>query len=267
MIFGCCTAMEHYDQLVKLGYDAITLSGTDLAGMSEDAFHKTCRIAEKGKLVLNSVNDFCRKDIRLTGPASVQSPQVLKEYCARQMRRAKALGIRYIGVGAPYSRSLPEGYPIDDARRDFLFNMELIAECAEQYGLVVLLEAISAPQCNFITVTDEAYAFIKAFNHPNVRLVYDTYHAYRMGEDTAIVHAAIEKIRVVHTAHFNGEGRTAPAGEYQKAHEKYFDAILQAGFDGEVTFEADLQEPEEMSHALRAMKELCEKSIEASAVG
>lgn len=254
MLFGCCAAIGDYPRLEALGYDCITLSAKELHDLSESDYARALNLIQGGKLLCNSTNDFSREDIRLIGPG--YSRGVLKAYSERIMGRAKGLGIRYIGLGAPVSRYIQNGYPYARAYDELLESVSLLAGLAYSHGLTLLLEAMNSRACNLITTTDEALAFLERLGVQDVGLVYDTYHAYGMGESADPVARAMKAIKVVHTAHAVQGRRRLPAGDYMREHEGYFQALAAYGFHGEITLEAEMGEENELKEALATLKHL-----------
>ncbi|GAB5412504.1 MAG: hypothetical protein Cons2KO_01070 [Congregibacter sp.] len=58
-------------------------------------------------------------------------------------------------------------------------NLKYAADIAQRYGLVLGLEPINAREWTgtFVTTAPHAHLIVQAVDHPNVRMIYDTYHA------------------------------------------------------------------------------------------
>jgi len=64
MKIGCCIDISHYDRLVQLGYDSITLAAKDVAAWDSETFLRNSQILSAGPLACISLNSFCTPALR-----------------------------------------------------------------------------------------------------------------------------------------------------------------------------------------------------------
>ena len=76
-------------------------------------------------------------------------------------------------------------------------NLFALAEYAQQYGIVLGLEYLNRFESYLVTTTDELIQLIDEINHPNCKLMFDSFHANIEEQNIA---AAIKKManRLVH---------------------------------------------------------------------
>lgn len=256
MLFGCCTTIEHYDEVAAAGYGAITLAAKDVAAMDAAAFDRARDIISGGPLRALSLNSFSGSDVRLNGPD--YSPEALKRYAVPLLERAGALGIRYVGIGAPASRNLETGADAAEATARFEEAMALLCRLAAPLGIDILMEAVCDIECNFITTTTEALALVKRLALPNLHLVYDIYHARMMREPLDNIDSAASEIRVVHIAQDVARGQRHYLDEaHIEEYRPYLARLRDAGYMGEVSLEAFHGEvAEELPKSLAILKKL-----------
>ncbi len=76
-------------------------------------------------------------------------------------------------------------------------NLFALAEYAQQYGIVLGLEYLNRFESYLVTTTDELIQLVDEINHPNCKLMFDSFHANIEEQNIA---AAIKKMahRLVH---------------------------------------------------------------------
>lgn len=259
MIYGCCTSFDNYNLLIKHGYDRIILPATELMAMDEAAVIGVRKTLAEGPVKCSSLNSFCTPALILCGNGF--DPAAIKSYCTRLASRAHLIGAEYIGVGAPKSRSVPEGFIRELAMAQFKQSLSILCAACAPYKITILLEAVCSLECNFITTTEEALAVVKALNTDNLALVFDTYHAFMMGEDARPLRQAITDIKLIHVAQNIDNKRHYLRRENLAEYQVFFDALRDAGFSGEVSVEAFYDDMDaQLDETLDIMKLLCTNS-------
>lgn len=236
MQFGCCTTMEYYDELARLGFDCIELPGKVVAAMDAAAFEAVAARVAAGPLPCCGLNAYCPPEIVIAGPG--WDLRAARDYAERLLPRARQLGARSVGIGAPASRILPEGFDRALARRQLVEFLRATAEVADRCGLTLLLEAVCTRECNFVNTTPEALEILQELALPNLFLVYDIYHAAVMGEDPALLDAAFPLLRHVHICRDAQGERTYLKAQRPQPYRRYVDRLLALGYDGAISLEA-----------------------------
>lgn len=181
MEIGCCGLTDSYEIVAEMGYDYIELSARQIMLLSDKAFDDFRLLYENTALPCRGFNDFCNADLPLVGPD--RDAEKINAYCADVVRRGSVLGIRSIGIGAPFARILPDGYPKETADREMMDFLTTLNRHAKPAGIMILLEAVHQGLCNYLCYTKEAFDIVQRFQDENVRMVLDYYHAAVMKED------------------------------------------------------------------------------------
>lgn len=227
--------------------------------MDMQAFERMRVKLSRGPIKCQALNSFCAPQLILCGPSF--DDQKVASYIQVLADRAARIGVKYIGIGAPKSRSIPSDFSKKTAMEQFGRSLRIICQACAPYDITVLLEAVCSLECNFITTTDEAAAVIENLKLDNLQLVYDTYHAFMMGEDDAPLHRAMKHIKLVHVAQNIDGKRHYLRRENLAEYQVYFNALLEGGYDGEVSVEAFYDSIEEqLDETLDIMKILCSRS-------
>jgi D-psicose/D-tagatose/L-ribulose 3-epimerase len=106
---------------------------------------------------------------------------------------------------------------------------------AKKVGVTIALEFLNRFEIFFINTAADAAALCDEANHPNVKMMYDSFHAHieEKSQYQAIVGA---KRHIVHF-HVSENDRGVP-GSGQVHWNDYFRAIKEIGFDGRLTIES-----------------------------
>jgi sugar phosphate isomerase/epimerase len=129
--------------------------------------------------------------------ASKEEREALLDYTRQAIEFASALGCGNLVFGCPKNRTVPEGLSdyIEIAGEFFA----KIADCAEQGGVVIALEA-NPPiyGTNFINTTAEAFSFVKDLARRGLRVNVDLGTLIENGEDWGLVVGEIELVNHIH---------------------------------------------------------------------
>jgi D-psicose/D-tagatose/L-ribulose 3-epimerase len=106
---------------------------------------------------------------------------------------------------------------------------------AASVGVTVGLEALNRFECYLLNTMDDLAAFIRRVGHPNIRAMYDTFHA-NIEEADPIGALTRNRNEVVHI-HLSENDRGVP-GRGNIPWDETFAAIRDIGFDGWLTIES-----------------------------
>lgn len=110
-----------------------------------------------------------------------------------------------------------------------------IGDHARTRGVTVCLEALNRFECYLLNTVDALAAHIRDIDHPNIRAMYDTFHANI--EETDPISALTQNRDVVHHIHISENDRGVP-GRGNIPWAETFAAIQETGYDGWLTIEA-----------------------------
>jgi D-psicose/D-tagatose/L-ribulose 3-epimerase len=125
--------------------------------------------------------------------------------------------------------------PTADEFRWGVDTMRRVADHAAQAGVTIATEYLNRFENYFLTSVDQTVAFVKAVDHPNVRMMYDTFHANIEEKRVAqAIRAAADWTVLVHVSE---NDRSVP-GTGLVHWDETFDALHAAGYDGWMVVEA-----------------------------
>jgi D-psicose/D-tagatose/L-ribulose 3-epimerase len=109
------------------------------------------------------------------------------------------------------------------------------AEHAQQANVTLVVECLNRFECYFLNCAEDAARFCREVNHPNLKMMYDTFHANIEEKD---IRAAVEacKDQMVHV-HISENDRSTP-GEGGVDWDTSFAALKEANYDGWMVVEA-----------------------------
>lgn len=125
--------------------------------------------------------------------------------------------------------------PTEDEFKWGVETMQQVAEYAANANVTIVTEYLNRFENYFLTSVDQTVAFVAAVNHPNVRMMYDTFHANIEEKDlTAAITAAMPWTKIVHIS----ENDRSTPGQGHVAWDETFDAIKANDWDGWMVVEA-----------------------------
>jgi D-psicose/D-tagatose/L-ribulose 3-epimerase len=125
--------------------------------------------------------------------------------------------------------------PTDDEFRWGVETMQRIAEHAAAAGVTIAVEYLNRFENYFLTCVEQTVRFVAGVNHPQVRMMYDTFHANIEEKDlSAAIATAVPHTVLVHISE---NDRSIP-GTGHVHWDVTFDALAAAGYDGWMVVEA-----------------------------
>jgi len=110
-----------------------------------------------------------------------------------------------------------------------------IGDCAEAFDVTICLEALNRFECYFLNTMDALADHVREINHPQIRAMYDTFHANI--EETDPIAALTRNADVIEHIHISENDRGVP-GRGNIPWGETFEAIAQSGYDGWLTIES-----------------------------
>ncbi|WP_437224784.1 sugar phosphate isomerase/epimerase family protein [Planctomicrobium sp. SH661] len=109
------------------------------------------------------------------------------------------------------------------------------ADYAQKQNVTLVVENLNRFECYFLNSSEDNGRFCREVNHPNLKMMYDTFHSHIEEKD---VFAAVEscKDQMVHV-HISENDRSTP-GEGQVDWDASFEALRRVNYDGWFMIEA-----------------------------
>jgi len=125
--------------------------------------------------------------------------------------------------------------PTEDEFKAGVETLQRAGEKAQSRDIMIATEYLNRFEIYFLTTAAQASRFVKAVNHPYVKMMYDSFHGHieEKNQAAAIASCAGETIHV----HVSENDRGVP-GTGQVDWDSYFAGFKASGYDGYFTIEA-----------------------------
>src|SRR5262245_16683004 len=127
------------------------------------------------------------------------------------------------------------GGPTDDEKKRAAEVLRQSAEVAKQHNVMLAIEYLNRFECYFLTTAQQAKALVQEVNHPNFRMMYDTFHANIEEKNIPQTIAGIAG-SFVHVHISENDRGTPGTGHVHWA--ETFQALRQVKYDGWMVIEA-----------------------------
>lgn len=240
MKFGCTGTPEDIPTIRQAGYDYIEMSCKQLLALPPAQLLRAAAALEKNGLPCKALNAYCPKELVIAGEGF--QPKAARAYAKKAALLAQQLGVSHVGIGSPYSRILPAGFPRETADAQAVQFFTVTAEEFGTRGVFVGIEALGRCYCNYINLLAEAVALAKKINNPWLGVCLDFYNMEQNGEADCPLDFAGPWVRHAHISDDAGGPlkRYFFKKEKAPAHERRLRALAALGFRGAVSLEVDL---------------------------
>ena len=239
----------------QLGFSYVELLGRQLAAMDDGAFAVLEKTLWKAGIRCEGMNGYCPPQITIAGPGF--DPGAAAEYSRKLAGRGRALGVRVVGIGSPFSRTLPEGYDRRVAEAQLKDFLKITAEAMGKYGITVCLEALAPCYCNFINYAAEAVEITREIGWDSIKVVLDYYNMEGTGEADRDMGDWIYDIAHVHISDDAGspQKRYFLRADKCSIHRKRLGSLVKNGYKGTATLEVDLPvNRDDAAHSLKILE-------------
>lgn len=114
-------------------------------------------------------------------------------------------------------------------------SMRQVAEYAGEVDVMLGVEALNRFECYLLNVHKDSAKFVREVNHPNCKMMYDTFHSNI--EESDMAQAIRDCSDVLHHVHISENNRATP-GSGHVDFDTNFDALKEVGYDGWMVVEA-----------------------------
>jgi sugar phosphate isomerase/epimerase len=231
---GVCTSFDKSSLLSQSGFSYIEpgVGSFLVPSKSDEEFSVLLNQAKVSALPILACNSFLPGNLKSVGANAVHNE--ILGFAEKAFERAKKAGIKIIVFGSGGSRSIPEGFSKEKARKQFVKLCYAMGPIARKYGITVVIEPLNSKECNFINSVGEGGEIVMEINHPNIRLLADIYHMMMENEGPESIVKYGKLIKHVHVA--EKEGRAAP-GTHNEDLTAYYAALKQINYKGWLSVE------------------------------
>jgi D-psicose/D-tagatose/L-ribulose 3-epimerase len=125
--------------------------------------------------------------------------------------------------------------PTADERKRSVENLRAASEYAATRDVTIVVEYLNRFEMYLVNCAADAAALVREVDHPNCRLMYDTFHAHIEEKDPrAALHACSDVLVHFHAS----ENDRGTPGTGQVAWDATFTALKEIGYDGWIVVEA-----------------------------
>ncbi|MCE5342685.1 MAG: sugar phosphate isomerase/epimerase [Eubacteriales bacterium] len=237
MLIGVTATPSELPVVARTGFDYVELSGKAVAAMPEDAFLALREALGQAGLPCLGFNACFPAEVTIAGPGF--DPEKARRYAEILAGRALALGVRMVGVGSPFSRRIPDGYPEGRAMREAADFLRILRDVMAPAGVTVCVEALADCYCNFINTLPEAAVLAML---ADCKVVLDYYNMELMGEANRDLRPYLPLIAHVHISDDDGSPQLRSPLKPEKAaiHRRRIRWLKEAGYDQIITLETDI---------------------------
>lgn len=239
MQFGACADIDKAGLLGSVGFDFIEIPLNRVAAMGADEYQEYRDAVAAAPVPARVFNCFFPKELRLTGPDVSQS--AIADYVDLALNRMDELGGETLVFGSGGSRRVPDGFPMEDARKQLLELSKTVGDAASDHGIVIAVEPLRPKESNILNSVAEGLAFVRDLDHASVRLLADFYHMAQAKEDlSAIRDAGSAVLHHIHIA--EPESRRWPAPEDSEHYEGFMEELADIGYNRTMSVEGKTQD-------------------------
>jgi D-psicose/D-tagatose/L-ribulose 3-epimerase len=234
LLWSTHVTTEHFPILAKLkkaGFD-----GVEIPLFEGDAAHYQLLRRELDKLGLQCTTVTC------VGPeANPISPEAaIRKAAVKQLKWAIEMTAILGGdiMAGPFHSPLAvfSGTgPTEDEKKRGADVLRQSAEEAKKAGVMLAIESLNRFECYFLTTAADAKALVQRVEHPNFRMMYDTFHAHIEEKNVSEAIAATAD-SIVHV-HISENDRGTP-GTGQVRWDDTFRALRKAKYDNWLVIES-----------------------------
>lgn len=251
MKFGVCGGPEIGQIAKNCGYDYFEWSVGGLLNprAEEEVFEAALEQAKAVGLPCPAVNVFIPAELKIVGPDVPRS--ALEGYVTTALRRAEIAGVERVVFGSGGARRIPDDFDQERAWQQLIEFCSMVGAIAQDHGVLIAIEPLNLTETNVINTVAEGAKLAREVNHPNIRLLVDGYH---WAKDNDTPEGILENADLLVHAHVaTVDGRRPPSPE--DTTETFFQVLKKAGYDGRVSIEGRIDNPqEELPRALEIMK-------------
>src|SRR5438067_3305987 len=235
MEIGICTSPETAAQLPDKSFDFIEAHVQEflVPEKSEEDFERNLKAAKGVSKQIKAANCFLLGELKCVGP-HVDHDRLMR-YTETVFRRAQKAGIEIIVFGSGASRAVSDNFFKADTMNQFTRLLRLLGQSAQFCGVTIVVEPLNSEECNFINTLSEGAEAVMLADHPNVRLLVDSYHLRMQKEPVSEIVRFGHLIKYAHVSEHAGRGWPGKAREDLS---DFYEALKTIHYNGRLAIES-----------------------------
>ena len=233
MRFGVCGNIDEILTVKNAKFDFIETSLSSIMNMSDEEFERVKEKVVSSGLRVEAFNCFFPGDMSIIKDGEVEK---VREYTSKALKRAVELGGEIAVMGSGGARRKPDDMDIETFNVKFERLLNILASEAENAGITVVLEPLSVGDTNTVNTIKQAKTWVEKINHPNLRLLADTYHMYKNGESFEEIEFVKGLLSHIHIA--RGEDRGVPQKSESDKFKEFAQILNKINYNGRISVEA-----------------------------
>ena len=223
--------------VLNAGYDFTECGGGMLLGLNDAQLDNLRNENAKNSLKLLAVNSLFPGSYRLADPAG--DTETYLAYAAKLFGIMRDLGAKYAVLGSGAARTIhADTYAPEDGLRALTDFIAALGDEAQNYGVTVAIEPLRKAETNIFVTVPEAGEYVRSWNRPGVKLLYDAFHMAEEGTDLSCVCEYADLLRHCHIAESPKRSRPGSADSADLSYNRRFAAELKtSGYSGGVSIE------------------------------
>jgi sugar phosphate isomerase/epimerase len=199
---------------------------------SDAVFLQKLEQSAKAEIKVAVCNNFLPSNLKCVGPR-VNTDSIVR-YADVAFKRAQKANVKIIVFACGNSRSIPQGWPVANARKQLVSLLKQLSVIASKYKVTLAFEPLNRYETNFINTIEEGVALIKEVDSPNVKLTADFYHMIRENESPEVL---IKAGKLLVHCHLAERARRTPPGVYGDSFIPFFDVLKKLNYKGNISIE------------------------------
>jgi len=254
MKFGICADIKDALILSESGFDFIEVNvQSHLKPLAdENLFQAELDKILSSPLPVLAANCLFPREIKVTGPEF--NPEKLENYVRTACERASQAGIKTIVFGSGAARNIQENFDRREAMKQLLDFGKMAGKTAGKYKIIIAVEPLNRQECNVFNTVDECGQYVRKINHPNIRLLVDSFHWSKEQKKTKDIEKYPDIISHVHIATYGS--RLAPGLEPCDFSD-FIQSLRNIGYDGLISVEGHIKNiSADASQIIRELKKI-----------
>ncbi len=236
---GICGTTANASLYAAAGFDylEISVAAELMPEKSAADFAATLKNIRSSSLPCCCANGFLPGDLKVCGSGIERKRWI--SYADNAFARAREAGVDTIVFGSGGARRRPDEFPVAKASEQILEFLLTIAPLAEKHAVTLVVEPLRKKECNMLTSVAAASTLVSRVNHPNIRLLIDSFHFLSDDLDTEAFVWSLPLIAHTHVA--TVPNRRVPGFEECRLAE-FLEILKKGGYCGRISFEGNIDD-------------------------